>query len=104
MIHKRPSIAENMVIVSFEIPGSVWADQIHLVGDFNDWDRQSIPFCLTRQDIWQVELELEQGHEYHFRYLVDGVHWRNDRHADRHATGSDGVLDAIVIAEFPQAA
>jgi 1,4-alpha-glucan branching enzyme len=104
MIHKRPSAEENMVIVTFEIPGSVWADQIHLVGDFNGWDRKSLPFRLTRQDNWQVELELEQGRKYHFRYLVDGADWRSDRHADGHAPGSDGMSDAVVITDSPRTA
>jgi 1,4-alpha-glucan branching enzyme len=104
MIHKRHSIDGNGVIVTFEIPGSVWADRIHLVGDFNGWDRQSLPFRHNRRDDWQVEVELERGHEYHFRYLVDGDHWRSDRHADGQAVGSDGAYDSVVIAQLPQAA
>ena len=103
MIYKRPSIDESKVVITFEIPGSVWADQIHLVGDFNDWDHRSLPFRHTRRDSWQVELELPQGGEYHFRYLVDGDHWRSDRHADRHVAGSDGGYDSVVIAQLPQA-
>ena len=39
MIRKRLSADESKVIVTFEIPGSVWADRIHLVGDLNDWDQ-----------------------------------------------------------------
>jgi len=102
MIHKRPSTDESKVVITFEIPGSVWADRIHLVGDFNSWDRQSLPFRLTRQDTWQVELELEQGREYRFRYLVDGADWRSDRHADLHTLGSDGALDSVIITETTQ--
>ena len=103
MIHKRHSSDGNGVIVTFEIPGSVWADRIHLVGDFNDWDQESLPFRYNRQDDWQVEVELEQGREYHFRYLVDGDHWRSDRHADCQVVGTDGVYDSVVIAQLPQA-
>jgi hypothetical protein len=99
MIYKRPSTAEGKIIITFEIPGSVWADQIHLVGDFNDWDRESLPFRHTRQDNWHVELELDRGREYHCRYLVDGADWRSDRHADLHTLGSDGFLDSVVITE-----
>jgi 1,4-alpha-glucan branching enzyme len=97
MITKRPSTAEGKIVITFEIPGSVWADRIHLVGDFNDWDQESLPFRLTRRERWQVELELDQGREYHFRYLVDGVHWRSDRHADLHTLGSDGMLDSVIL-------
>ena len=106
MIYKRPSTDQDHVVITFEIPGSVWADRIHLVGDFNEWDRENLPFHLTRREIWQVELELERGREYHFRYLVDGAYWRSDRHADLHTLGADGLLDSVVItgATRPQAA
>lgn len=104
MIHKRPSTDEGKVVITFEIPGSVWADQIHLVGDFNGWDRESLPFRPTRQDTWQVELELDRGDEYRFRYLIDGHHWRSDHQADLYRLGSDGVFDSVVIAQLSQAA
>ena len=52
----------------------------------------------------EVELELEQGREYHFRYLVDGADWRSDRHADGHVPGSDGLLNAVVITDSPRTA
>jgi 1,4-alpha-glucan branching enzyme len=104
MIHKRLSADGDRVIVTFEIPGSVWADRIHLVGDFNDWDRESLPLYHNGRDHWQVEVDLDRGVEYHFRYLIDGDHWRSDRHADLHALGSDGVFDSVVIAQLPQAA
>ncbi len=98
MIYKRPSTDEGKILITFEIPGSVWADQIHLVGDFNNWDREGLPFQLTRQDTWQVELELDRGGEYRFRYLIDGHHWHSDRHADLYMLGPDGMLDSVVIA------
>jgi 1,4-alpha-glucan branching enzyme len=91
------------VLVTFEIPDSVWADRMHLVGDFNDWDRESLPFHHNGRALWQVEIELEQGGEYRFRYLIDGEHWRSDRHADRHVAGEDGVYDSVVIAQLPRA-
>ena len=103
MINKRPSHNKNKVIVTFEIPDSVWADRMHLVGDFNDWDRESLPFHHNGRDLWQVEIELERGGEYHFRYLIDGAHWRSDYHADRHTEGADGVNDSVVIAQLPRA-
>ena len=103
MIKKRPSRNEHKVIVTFAIPDSVWADRLHLVGDFNDWNRESLPFHHNGRDVWQVEVELEQGGEYHFRYLVDGEYWRSEYHADRHAAGKDGMCDSVVIAQLPRA-
>jgi 1,4-alpha-glucan branching enzyme len=104
MIHKRGSTHKDKIVVTFEIPGSIWAERIHLVGDFNGWDRDSLPFQPTRQENWQVQIELDQGREYRFRYLVDGVYWQSEWHADRHSAGEDGVFDSVVIAQLPQAA
>jgi 1,4-alpha-glucan branching enzyme len=104
MIRKRHSTNGDRVIVTFEIPDSVWADHINLVGDFNDWDRESLPLRHNGRGCWQVEVELERGREYHFRYLVDGDNWRSDRHADRHVVGADGAYDSVVIAQLPQVA
>jgi 1,4-alpha-glucan branching enzyme len=100
MIHKRSTTEGNKVLVTFEIPGSVWAEQVHLVGDFNEWDPHSLPFRHTREGKWQVAVELDRGREYRFRYLMDGQSWRNDWHADRYATGDDGASDSIVVAEL----
>jgi 1,4-alpha-glucan branching enzyme len=100
VIYKRPSADKAKAVISFAIPASLWADRVHLVGDFNGWDRESLPFRLNGWDDWQVEVELERGREYHFRYLIDGEDWRNDRHADLHTMGSDGILDSVVIAQL----
>jgi hypothetical protein len=101
MIRKKPAEDENKVIVEFEVPGSVWADRINLVGDFNGWDRESLPFGRNRDDNWYVRLELEEGGEYRFRYLIDGDYWGYDWHADKHVPGADGSFDSIVIASIP---
>ena len=101
MIHKKPSADETKVVVTFEIPGSVWAERINLVGGFNDWNRQSLPFRYNRESNWYVELELDRGCEYRFRYLIDGDYWGYDWHADNHLPRSDGSCDSLVVAELP---
>jgi 1,4-alpha-glucan branching enzyme len=101
MIHKTRSSQENKVLVTFRIPGSVWAERIHLVGDFNEWNRESLPFRQTRDENWQIEVELDAGREYRFRYLIDGDQWGNEWHADRHVPGTDGTSDSIVVTDLP---
>jgi 1,4-alpha-glucan branching enzyme len=95
---------DGKVVITFEIPGSIWADRIYLVGDFNDWDQESLPFRHNGRDDWQVEVELDRGREYHFRYLIDGNYWRSEWQADRHVAGPDGAYDSVVIAQASQAA
>jgi 1,4-alpha-glucan branching enzyme len=98
MIYRKPSQHGNKVIVRFEIPGAIWADRINLVGDFNSWDRHNLPFRLGREENWCVELELDRGVEYRFRYLINGDYWGHEWHADRHARGADGTSDSILVA------
>jgi 1,4-alpha-glucan branching enzyme len=101
MIRKRHSPNPGKVIVAFEIPGTIWAERINLVGDFNNWDRESLPFRRDRGGNWQVELELDLGRGYRFRYLLDAEHWRDDWHADKYVPNPYGGYDSIVIAEVP---
>jgi 1,4-alpha-glucan branching enzyme len=63
---------DGNVIVPFEMPAAVWAEHIHVVGDFNRWDRGSLPVRRTREGNWKIDLELDAGRAYRFRYLIDG--------------------------------
>ena len=38
MIYKEPLPDGEHVRVTFELPSSLWAERVNLVGDFNDWD------------------------------------------------------------------
>jgi 1,4-alpha-glucan branching enzyme len=103
MIHKRHSLNPGKVVVVFEIPSTIWADRVNLVGDFNNWDPESLPLRQDRQENWQVEMELDAGREYRFRYLFDGAYWVYDWRADKSLTDTGGSYDSIVIAELPPA-
>jgi 1,4-alpha-glucan branching enzyme len=101
MIYKHPSVNPSKVVVIFEIPGTIWADRVNLVGDFNNWDREGLPLRQDRHENWQVEIELDAGREYRFRYLFDGADWVCDWYADKSLTDSGGGHDSVVIAELP---
>ncbi len=53
------------------------AAEVHLTGDFNDW--QSDVHAMQRDDRgwWRIRLALAPG-EYRFKYLVDGASWEAD--------------------------
>lgn len=86
----------KVVRVTFALPSSIWADTIHLVGDFNDWDTQSLPLKQT-EEAWTLTLELEAGREYRYRYLFNGGEWCTDSNADKYVPNPHGSYDAIVI-------
>jgi len=97
MIHKEIDCQNEKPIlyVTFTIPGSIWADTIHLVGDFNDWNQSSHPLAHTREEKWSITVPLEPSKAYQFRYLINGNRWINDDNADayvRSFTGSDNFL------------
>lgn len=102
MVTKRPG-RPGKVRVTFALPASVWADTIHLVGDFNDWDRRATP--LRQSELgWVVTLELDAGRSYQYRYLHNGHAWHNDWQADRYELNQFGGHDSVVVAPvFAQA-
>ena len=94
MIAKRRGEHAGMVLISFDLPTVLWADQIHLVGDFNAWDPHSLPMSESETS-WHIELELPRGRAYRFRYLVDDQNWFVDPQADGFASGNHGC-DALL--------
>jgi len=102
VISKGPSSQAGLVRVTFELPDTVSAEQVNLVGDFNGWDARATPLRRPGAGAhWQAVVELEAGRRHRFRYLIDGQQWLNDWYADdqvRNPYGSfDSVLDLTVV-------
>lgn len=86
--------------VTFKIPKKVaaGAQEVTLVGDFNDWDFQSHPMKGLKDGSFSATLELAQGREYQFRYLIDGQKWENEQDADKLApTPFPDASNSVVI-------
>ena len=97
MIFKEPSAVPGKLRVTFELPASIWAERVHLVGQFNEWDRARTPMRQTGPDGgWRVTLELERGVAYQFRYLIDGETWYNDYTADSYVANEYGSDNSVV--------
>jgi 1,4-alpha-glucan branching enzyme len=94
MITKRPGQDGN-VRVTFAMPSTIWADSIHIVGDFNGWDERATPLSLSDGG-WMVTLELEAGKSFQYRYLFDDTEWHNDWHADGYAPNNFGGDNSVV--------
>ena len=80
-----------------ELPKGVEVEVVHLVGEFNDWDRSATPMKRTSGGTYRLTLELEPGRAYQFRYLVNGDQWYNDWHADAYVLGGFGADNCVVI-------
>ena len=86
MITKRPGTRPDTVFVTFEFPGVIWAESVHLVGDFNQWDYHSLPMSHSPREgpNWRIELELERGRDYQYLYLLNNITFCNDCNADEY--------------------
>lgn len=84
------------VRVTFSMPAAIWADTIHLVGEFNNWNTRATPLRLSDNG-WLVTLELEAGQAYQYRYLVNGTEWHNDWNADRYEPNEFGGDNSVVV-------
>ena len=102
MIKKEPAGKKGFVRITFELPSNMWAERVNLVGEFNDWDTTATPMSRHRSDAnWKATLDLEQGKQYRFRYLVDGKEWLNDWHADDHVENPYGSYDSVIDLTAP---
>lgn len=74
------------------------ADKVAVLGEFNNWDfQQEIPMKKLKDGTFKTTIDLEIGHEYQFRYLVDGQKWVNDADADKYVPTGLGVEDNSVV-------
>lgn len=58
------------------------AKYINLAGDFNNWDIESIPMKKNKDGAFSTSVDLNQGREYQFKYIIDGKNWLNEPDAD----------------------
>lgn len=100
MITKSHSPSPGCVRIRFELPPFLWADQVAVVGDFNDWHPNATPMRQDREGVWQALVDLPLGSRCEFRYLVDGT-WMTDYHADDFVTNAYGSDNSVVIALLP---
>lgn len=99
MIHKMPSPLPHHVRVTFELPADLWAGQVYLVGDFNQWSPRATPLVQDRAGVWRATLDLPVGARCEFRYWVDGE-WKTDYRADNLVASPFGSDNSVVIARL----
>lgn len=74
------------------------ARTVHLVGSFNKWNTRKTALKHLKNGDFKVELELEKGREYEFRYLIDQQHWINEQEADKTApTPYPDSVNSVIV-------
>lgn len=79
---KSKPVCKVTFTVSKEAAGS--AQKVHLVGDFNNWKKKSLPLKKLKSGAFKITVDLPCGRDYQYRYLVDNTTWQNDWEADKY--------------------
>ncbi len=85
------------VTFTVEAEAAHGAETITIAGDFNSWSSISNPLKKKKDGSFSIEIELERGKEYQFRYLLDGKHWENDWAADKYIPAPFSHTDNSVV-------
>jgi 1,4-alpha-glucan branching enzyme len=97
MVHKQYDTKQGKCKVTFVLPQTVRAATASIVGDFNNWDRHAHQMKRQADGSWKLDINLECGKEYHFRYLVNGREWHNEWEADRYAVHPLGGENSVIM-------
>jgi 1,4-alpha-glucan branching enzyme len=98
-IKKEYLASRNVCKVTFRLPRVVAVDAngVHIVCDFNNLNIYANPMRRLKNGGHTIELELEPGREYQFRYLIDEHRWENDWNADKYVKSPYGDTDNSVV-------
>jgi 1,4-alpha-glucan branching enzyme len=93
-VKTRPECKVTFILAK-EIAASV--KRANLVGDFNDWDIESIPMIRRKSGELSATVNLATGKEYQFKYLLDSREWINDREADKYVPNAFQSENSVVV-------
>lgn len=92
----RKTYYKKTVRVTFELPPEVDAEEVNVVGDFNEWDPSRDRLEERTDGRFSTTLSLEPDSEYRYRFLLDGERWENDWEADDYVPNEFGTEDSVV--------
>jgi 1,4-alpha-glucan branching enzyme len=98
-LKKQYRKTDSFCTVTFSLPkaGAGSAQTVHVVGDFNGWDKNATPIKKHKNGSFVARVLLERHREYQFRYLLNGESWENDWQADRYVENGQGGDNSVVV-------
>ncbi len=98
-IKKQHLKSKNICRVTFRLPmrAAPTAKKVSLVGEFNNWNKETHVMKKISRGDFTATLELELGKEYQFRYFIDNSKWENDANADKYVPTPFGSINSVVI-------
>ena len=91
--HQQKKIKSDCRKVTFRLNTSN-ANQVYLVGDFNNWDSQATSLQKSRKSRWETTLVLPIG-RYEYKFMVDGK-WRENLKDEQTAPNKYGTFNNFV--------
>lgn len=70
------------------------AEEVYLVGDFNDWNTESYPMKNVGNGKWERQIVLQTG-KYEYKFMVDGC-WMVDPENDQTCQNSFGTYNSVL--------
>jgi len=86
--------------IAFTLPAEALegASEAILLGDFNNWNPENAPKLEKQPDgSFKAFAHLEEGHTYHYRFLLDNERWVNDYNAESYVAIPGLYVDNCVI-------
>ena len=75
------------------------AKKVNIVGEFNNWNINATPMKKLKSGAFTATVDLTQGKEHQFRYLMDNTDWGNDPTADKAVpTPYEDSENSVIIA------
>jgi 1,4-alpha-glucan branching enzyme len=96
MLAKR-KLKGGKVRVTFSMPPVDGCDTLYLVGDFNGWSETATPMMRQGDGSWAVRVDLDDQHQYQYRYLANGSQWHNDWAADEYTPNPFGGDNSVLV-------
>lgn len=94
IIKTKPECKVTFILAK-EIAASV--KRANLVGDFNNWDIESIPMKRLKNGELSASVNLATGKEYQFKYLLDSREWVNEKDADKYVPNAFQGDNSVVV-------
>ena len=82
--------------VTFSLMPEGQAQTVALCGEFNDWQPTAHLLQRRKDGNFSLTLSLTAGHQYRYRYLLDGERWENDPVADDYVANPFGTQDSLI--------
>jgi len=74
------------------------AASVNLVGDFNEWNRSSVPLKRTSNGIWTTSIQIRLGQRVRYKLLIDNERWIEDpTHGMKEEDGFGGFHSVLEI-------